>query len=418
MNDESTKTDECNPPSSTAEQPHAPGSVETCQDPPPGVKGPDWKPPILCPPDICCDCKPDPTTDPNCLESLITDKAGELAEAEKTKAFKADLESLLTKANAASQEYTQAKYEQLLKEWVKQDDDIDKLIRNFVCSLPCWYCAIECYICPLLHKMNQAQQSLYWSSTPFPEKADNLYDYLYWHTRNKEEKETTFKRIKNVLSVWEKPAQTIEKALADNAKLISDIDKAPGTDTSKLVFDIFLRLVPRHLSIAPSGPNPYTRWKTKIDGKFTTLCKCEKCEDKPETPEQQPEHRCPEKPEKPHAKHCKCDTGERDNCCGPNVGYWTLRERLIGPQPYLIDPSHYIGLICCLVRRRYEPARKALSTATAKAMEAEAWIKQAQDSIENGLKDFEKNAKARLPTTIECCGTKICPEREPTKTAS
>jgi len=407
MNDETYEKEDkpCGPPPSTAEQPHAPGTVKGCEGYKlPETQPPSWEDPILCPPDPCCGCTPDPTSDPNCLEKLITDKAGELAEAEKTKTFKADLESLLTKATAAGQEYTQTKYEQLLKEWRKQDEQIDKLIRNFVCSLPCWYCAIECYICPLLHTMNQAQQKLEWDPKVYPDnKAKNLYDLLHWYTRDQATKELTFNHIKTVLSVWEKPAQTIEKALADDAKLISDIDKAPASDTPKLIFDIFLRLVPRHLAIAP----PASTWKTKIDGKYTQLCKCEKCDERPEQPDQHTGQRCAETPEKPHDKHCKCDTGDPDNCCGPNVGYWTLREQFLGPQPYLIDPNAYINLICCLVRTRYEPARQALSTATAKVMEVEAWIKQAKAAIENGLKDFEKNAKAKFPSTIECRGTKM-----------
>ncbi|HSK62365.1 MAG TPA: hypothetical protein VK893_00940, partial [Pyrinomonadaceae bacterium] len=77
---------------------------------------------------------------------MITDKASKLAGAEKDKAFKADLEALLTKANAAKQEYTRDKYEKLVKQWVEQDEQIAELIRKLVCALPCWRCVIECYV--------------------------------------------------------------------------------------------------------------------------------------------------------------------------------------------------------------------------------------------------------------------------------
>jgi hypothetical protein len=372
-----------------ATQPHPPGSDETCKDKPlPETEPPEWKDPPLCLPDSDCECPTDPTSDPNCLEDLITAKAIELAQAEKTKASKADLESLLTKANAATQDYTRATYDGLIKEWVKQDEAIANQIRNFVCGLPCWRCAIECYICPLLHKMKQAEQKLYWdpASYPYPE-AKNLYDRLYWYTRDKEAKERTFNRIKSVLAAWEKPAQTIAKVLADNAKLIADIDKAPGSDSSKVLFDLFLRLVPRHLAIAP--PSNST-WKTKIDKKFTVLCKCDE-------------------------KLCKCDKPNPDDCCGPDVGEWSLLQRFIGPLPYLIDPKDYITVICCLVKTRYKPAEEALGLVEGKVLEVETDIKQAKDSIENGLKDFEKNAKGKLPTIIECYGKQL---PHPTKDTS
>lgn len=379
----------CPHPDEPAAQPHPPGSYEDCNLIPP-TEPPKWEDPPLCLPDCDCKCPTEPTSDPNCLEDLITAKTIDLAQAEKTKAFKADLESLLTKANAAAQDYTRTTYEGLIKEWVKQDEEIAKQIRNFVCGVPCWRCAIECYICPLLHKMQQAVQKLYWDSKscPYP-TASNLYDVLYWRTRDKEAKERAFNRIKAVLAAWEKPAQTIAKTLADNAKLIADIDRAPGSDSSKVIFDLFLRLVPRHLAIAPPSNSP---WKTKIDKRYTTLCKCDE-------------------------RQSKCGTNP-DDCCGPDVGDWTLLQRFIGPLPYLIDPKEYIPVICCLVKARYKPTEEALGLAEGEVLKAETAIKQAKDAIENGLKDFEKNAKAKLPTIIECCGNQLPHPAKDTSQAS
>ena len=381
---------DCPHPDEPAAQPHPPGSYEDCNPIPPS-EPPKWEDPPLCLPDPYCECPAEPTSDPNCLEDLITSKAVELAQAEKTKAFKAKLESLLTKANAAAQDYTRATYEGLIKEWVKQDEEIAKQIRNFVCGVPCWRCAIECYICPLLQKMQQAERKLYWDpqSCPYP-IASNLYDVLYWRTRDKEAKEQAFNRIDGVLAAWEKPAQTIAKTLADNAKLIADIDKAPGSDSSKVIFDLFLRLVPRHLAIAPPSN---TTWKTKIDKRFTDFCKCDE-------------------------ELCKCVKPTPDVCCGPDVGGWSLLQRFIGPLPYLIDPKDYINVICCLVKARYKPAEEALGLAEGEVLKAETAIKQAKDAIENGLKDFEKNAKAKLPTIIDCCGKQLPPPAKDTSQAS
>jgi hypothetical protein len=121
---------------------------------------------------------------------------------------------------------------------------IAELIRTLVCALPCWRCVIECYVCPLLNDLHYAEQWLYGDGTLYAD-VHNLHDLHYWHTRNKEVHERRFNRIKAVLAAWEKPAQTIEKALNDNQALIDAACKLVGTDPGKAVYDVFLKLVPR-----------------------------------------------------------------------------------------------------------------------------------------------------------------------------
>jgi len=297
---------------------------------------------------------------------LIAKQAAEIAAAEKAKAFKADLEALLGKAKTASQDYTQENYEKLRKRWVDQDSDIEKLIHNLVCAVPCWRCVIECHICPLINDLYADQQWLYGDGTLYTD-VHNLYDLQYWHTRDKEKKERSFNRIKSVLAVWEKPAQTIDKILTDNAKLISDTGKLLGSEPGKVVYDVFLRLVPMHLAIAPPSGSA---WTTNILKEYTDFCPCDKA-----TP---------------------------DDCCGPDVGEWSLRQRLIGPQPYLVDPNDYFKLVCCLVEKRYEPAKNALGKAEADLATVDDKIKSLKAQIENGLKSFDKDAKGAIPSVINC----------------
>jgi hypothetical protein len=310
---------------------------------------------------------------------MITIQAAEIAAAEKAKAFKADLEGFLVKAKAAGQEYTLDKYKKLRQLWAEQDKLIVELIRKLVCAVPCWRCVIECHVCPLLNEMQDAERQLYGDPTKYCDKAYNLYDQLNYIQRDKNAKDRRFQRIKSVLAAWEKPAQTIDKVLADDAKLIADASKSLGSDV-KVVYDVFLKLVPMHLAVAPPRDDADPSSKTAIAKKYTQFC------------------------------HCDVG-GDPDDCCGPNVGASSLRQRIIGPQPYLIPPKKYFDLICCLVLKRYEPAKKALADAEAKLAKEQADITRLEAVVADGLKSFEKNARAAIPSNVECCDYQI--ESEP-----
>lgn len=358
---------DCPPPDDPAPQPHPPG--DKCD------KLPETEPPKLEEPEKCkepdpsCNCPPKSGPGSNCLEKLIDTQTEQITVAEKTKAFKAELEALLAKAKAAEQEYTRSHYEKLVKQWLEQDHEIANLIRAVVCRFPCWRCIIECYVCPLFNELHNAEERLYGDGTLYSE-VHNLYDLRYWHERYLEAKQRIFQRIKSVLGVWEKPAQTIEKILADNAKLI-EATKSMGSDP-KVVYDLFLKLIPMHLAIAPpAGP----KRTTEIGIEYT--------------------------------KFCDCDTGTPDDCCGPDVGAWSLRQRLIGPQPYLIDPKDYFKVICCLVEHRYLPAKDLVAKAEADFQAADNNIQRRKAQIENGLKNFERDAKGAIPNVIDCCGKEL-----------
>ena len=90
---------------------------------------------------------------------LIDQQTEQVTVAEKAKAFRAELEALLTKAKAASQEYTAEKYTKLVKQWEEQDAQIAALIHTLVCKYPCWRCIIECYVCPLLDDMRSVAEA-------------------------------------------------------------------------------------------------------------------------------------------------------------------------------------------------------------------------------------------------------------------
>lgn len=355
------------PPDHPADQPNPPGDGKYC-DELPKTEPPVVEKPKPCDPDPCCKCPTKPGSTPNCLEDLIAKQTPGIIAADKAKAFKADLEALLAKAKTAGQEYTRDKYESLVEEWSKQDVAIAELIRKLVCSVPCWRCIIDCYVCPLLNELHYAEKWLY-DDGKLPTSANDLYDLQYWHQQDKKAKERRYNRIKNVLGVWEKPAATIEKVLSDNKKLIDAIGPLIGSQPGKVIYDVFLKLVPLHLAIAPPKGSGTT---TRIDEKYTEFC--------------------------------PCDKGTPDDCCGPDVGELSLRERLIGSQPYLIDPNDYFKLICCLVEKRYGPAKEALTKAETDLAAVGDRITRYEAQFKDGWeKTFETNAKAAIPSVIDCC---------------
>jgi hypothetical protein len=332
-------------------------------------------------------CPPGPTGTKDCLETLINEQAKAIAGGEKAKTFKSDLEALLAKATAANQEYTRDKYQKLVKQWIGQDEEIAELIRKLVCAVPCWKCIIECYICPKFEELRKAEWDLYGDDTLYQE-WNNLFDQQYWRTRDKDIKERAFNRIKSVLTAWEKPAQTIEKALADDAKLIADANKALGADAPKVVYDVFLKLVPMHLAIAPAKG-------IQIDNKSTTT-----------------------RIDKRFTEFCDCDKGTTADCCGTDVGPWSLRTRLVGPQPNLVDPNLYLDVICCLAENYYRPAKEALSLAEGELITVDSLIKAAKAKLEDGLKNFEKNARGAIPSDVVCCDKEIKIEKPEQSQAS
>jgi hypothetical protein len=323
--------------------------------------------PTIDPYNQTCTCPTSSAASTDCFDALIKEQANMIAAADKLKPLKAELEAIQTKAKAASVEYTQEKWKELCELWKERDCCIVQIIKRLECSIPNWDCLTKCYLCPLLHELHVAEQKLGDSSTALPCDCSNLYNLKYWAERNRVIALRQLQQISDVLKVWDKPVAALEKALAENAKLIQDIEKALGLGDPKVIYDIFVKLIPRHLAMAPVDGDT----KTKIDCKYIDFC---------------------------------CfDSGDPDTCCGPNVGRLSLRERLIGPMPYLIDPKEFAPMICRLAQNRYLPAMNNAASAEGFFVGVEDQIRREKTRIEKGLKDFEADAKSRLPSKSESC---------------
>ena len=358
---------DCDPTENPADQPKPPTDGEDCKETPP-VDPPKWEKPEPCwTHDPCCLCPTKPEGPQDCLQDLIAEQAKEIVGAEKATEFKKVLEDLMAKAEAVRQDYTRDKYEKLVKEWQDQDEAIAKLIRSIVCDVPCWKCVLDCHVCSLINDIYVAEKSLY-GDGKFCSDVHDLYDYQYWHQRNRDAKQRTFDRIKTVMTAWEKPADTIAAVLGKNKGLIDKINGVKQTESGKAIYDLFFVLIPMHLAIAPPAGEETT---TLIDKKYTEFCKCEEI--------------------------------EPQICCGPDVGPWLLRQQMVQPQPYLIDPKEYFKLICCLVKKFYWPAKEELTKAEVSLGEANSMIAAAKKQYEDGLKNFGTLASAAIPSAVNCC---------------
>jgi len=358
---------DCSPTKNPADQPQLPRPGD-CHPPYDIVVPEPPCPPPCPPPDPWCKCPSDPTNDPaDCLVQLVAHEQGDTGAADQAK-FKAELTKLLETARKATQDYTRDKYLDLVDRWVKQDAVIAELLRKLECAVPCWKCILDCFVCPLLNNLHNAEKWLYDDGQLYTE-AHDLYDQQYLLQRARQILQRRFDRVKAVLKAWETPASTIEKAMNDNKTLIDSIGPLIGSQPGKAIYDVFFRLIPLHLAIAPPQSDKTT---TRIDKRFTEFC-------------------------------C-CDTGTLDDCCGPDVGERSLRQRLLPPQPYLIDPNVYYGIICCLIEKRYRKAKDDLFNIDVEIAKVNAKIDGFVKALADGWqKDFEKNAKAAIPSVIDCC---------------
>lgn len=355
------KPDPCQP-TGGGTSPPAP-QQRKCDPLDPGPKVPDiCKPQFPDCPKTCC-CPEKPKAGETCLDGLIDDQAKLLAAADRAKTFKADLEDILKKAKAAKQDYTKAKYKELCEKWKKQDRDIVDLIAKLVCAVRCWRCVIECEICPLIYAIRDTELELNGDGR-LTDKVYSLRDQRSWLERNRDAKKDVFDRIKAVLSAWEKPAQSIEKILADNAKLIEDTKKILATDSVSAIYDVFMKLIPMHLAIKPKGEG------SNIHPKYQNVC-------------------------------CG-DVGKPDACCGPDVGRGSVSQRLIGPQPYLVDPDQFFDIICCLVNERYRDSKDQLADAEAELVAIDLKIKRYQTDLDQKRASIAADFKANVVNPIDC----------------
>jgi len=349
-----------------APQPNPPNHEE-CAVPTPPKQAPRPEPPGKCPePECCCHCPKPPGSTSSCLEKLIETQNDDLTAADKAK-FKADLVKILENAKKAKEEYTREVYDSLKATWIEQDTKIADMIRRLECNVRCWECLLECHVCPLLYKLHAAEKWLYDDEKRYP-AVNDLLDQQYWLQREVGLRQRKVDRVREVVKVWESPKASIDSALKDNKKLYDALDPLVGTQSGKVIYELFFELVPRHLAIAP----PADVAETKIDNRYTEFCDCGKW--------------------------------DADDCCGPNVAIPGYRQRIIPPQAYLIKPDDYFDLMCCLIDKKYRPANDDLIDANLQLALLQAEIKRYETAIGAGWQArLKAEASGAIPVLPDCC---------------
>lgn len=396
-----------------------------CKNLPEAPDVPEIPKPGTCP--ERCHCPDPPGGEPqSCLDNLIRDQNMIVKKAERAKAFADELTDIQNKVKSAQVDYTQARFNDLRKTWKEQDDAIVELIRKLVCAVNCWECLLECRLCKQLVGIRTLEDRLNGppgddvkGTGPLTKEVHSLFDQQAWHERNVAQMERRMKRITDVLTAWEKPSGTLGDVLEKNGNLIKETQNLIASDSAKAVYDVFMTLIPRHWAIRPRDLGPKEEWKSGIDEKYIRICECQQTP-KPK-PQEAREGRASDQDgdpqpckEKDNDKDkCQCDEGMPDDCCGPDVGILSLRQRLIGPLPYIVDPVIFPAMICCLTSNRLSPASEQLAAAQANLAASTAEIELVRKQIADKTAGIEANFRAELPNPIECSKY---PKKEPPPT--
>jgi hypothetical protein len=348
-------------PKGTTPCPPQPSDEYECDDLPKAPTAPALPEPKQCPQPCECPTPPGgPTSD--CLEKLIADQSKVVTQADRAMALVKELTAIQATVSSAKTEYTQSRYTDLKEEWEDQDKLIVDLTEKIKCSVDCWECLIECRLCPQLYQIRALEDRLN-GTGELTDKVFSLLDLQFWHQRNVAQMQARVERIKGVLAAWETPSATLGDVLEKNRELLAVLPALLASDPAKAIYDIFMTLLPRHLAIQPPDA-------TKIKKRFIDIC--------------------------------TCDEGTPDDCCGPDVGVVTLRERLAGPLPYLVDPAEFSGIICCLLTERLKPASDQLAAAQAELAATTNEIELTKKLIEDKTSALEASFKAELGNPIDC----------------
>lgn len=319
--------------------------------------------PIDCPQPCCCPKGPGGNGG-SCLDPLITEQAQLAEKAAMAKDFADELRALQDKMGKARAGYTREKFKALRKTWDEQDVLIGKLASDVNCSVDCWKCLLECRLCQQLYEIRTLERRLNGTGV-FATTVDTLRDQANWHERSRDERQAVFDRIKAVLAAWEDPAKALEDVLTANQALIDSVRAQLSTDPAAAIYALFVKLIPAHWAIRPRGDDVESKVQDYVE-------------------------------------ICTCGDEPPDVCCGPDTSAGTVLQRSRPPLPYLVDPNDLSELLCCLVKKRYLPAKDLLAEAHALFENAKQEVERTVALIKSKTEALEATFMAELSGPIDC----------------
>jgi hypothetical protein len=281
-------------------------------------------------------------------------------EAKRLGELKSELDAFVKKQDALVADY-KAKYPALRKLWCDRQVAVERLCAHMRCEFPLkeekWKKLVADCICKPMHLLccqeRQVAQRKRCCSGPLQRTRDAAL--------------TTFDTAKKRLDGLTNLASRVDTILADNAKLIGDIEKLPSGERAVALY-LFMKLRQAHVSVAPKGD---------VSDDLTKVCA-----------EFDPNTLCSDVFKQP----CKPDDGG----CAPKDGA-TETGGCTQPAPdgpYLIHPDNYREALDC-AWRDYHRAKEAFA-------KAEADVKKSPDDLESLIKKLAKDTEG-LDDAIKKC---------------
>jgi len=264
-----------------------------------------------------------------------------------------------------------SKFHDLRKKWVARQNEVDDLCRLIRCEFPLkeekWRKLVEECICEPLHRLCCLRHRI-WKrrrccAGPLEHKVD--------------EAQAAFDKAQNHLAWMKTLADSLDKTIAANSKLNTDIRAAMTGDQPTWAIYLFYKLRRSHVYMAPFDASAECKQVcSEFDPNnlcceiFKKPCHDPDCECVPKGGEGEHEH---------ERKHEPCAHLEDDDA------------------PWLLSPDHYKHELDC-AWHNYHEAKEALA-------HAQAELKKKPDDLQS-LKDKLKADTDSLDDSIKVCLTK------------
>lgn len=295
-------------------------------------------------------------------KELLDHVSAELAryEAKKLAELKAELDAFVKKQDGLVADY-KTRFPALRKLWCDRQVDVERLCAHIKCEFPLkeekWKKLIENCICTQYHDLCCLEQRIAARKRCCTGPLERARDAA----------KVAFDNSKRRLDNLNALATRLDASLADNLKIVGQIEKLAPNERTVALYLFWFKLVPAHHHMAPFDASAECK-KVCSDWDPNTLCSAVYAEPCPDE-----DGACTPKDGKPH-----------DRCSHFPPAYG----------PWLMSPEKYCHALDCSWHD-YHTAKEALS-------EAEAALKNAPDDLDSLIKKQADDAKGLDDAIVKC----------------